>query len=65
MIHIIISGFTLIALFILFVVLSKTLNNIISQLNKLEYMLQKEYDFKLEEKEVHRLFEEKNQDTDA
>jgi hypothetical protein len=48
----IISGITLLALFVLFLVLSNILNNIINQLLKLEYMFQKEYEFNIERKET-------------
>lgn len=51
----IISGSTLLGLFILFLVISKTVNNILSQLLKLEYMLEKEYEFREEESQIKRL----------
>ena len=52
------SGITLFGLFILFLVLSKTINGIINQLVKIEYMLQKECEFKKEEKEIRRMIAE-------
>lgn len=54
----ILSGITLFGLFVLFLVLSKTLNGIINQFLKMEYMLQKEYEYKREEKEIRRMIEE-------
>ncbi len=54
----ILSGITLFGLFILFLVLSKTLNGIINQILKIEYMLQKECEFKKEEKEIRRMIAE-------
>jgi uncharacterized protein (DUF3084 family) len=59
MIYYVISAVTLAGLFILFLVLGKTLNNVINQLLKLEYMLQKELEFRQEEKEITRLIDEK------
>ncbi len=47
----IVTGLTLFSLFILFLVISSTLNNIINQLLKLEYMFQKEYEWKVETSE--------------
>lgn len=55
----ILSGVTIFGLFVLFLVLSKTLNGIINQLLKLEYMLQKECEFKKEEKEIQRMMRER------
>jgi len=55
----IISGMTLCGLFILFLVFSKTMNNIINHLSKLEYLFQKELEFKKEEKEIRRLMQER------
>lgn len=63
----ILSGITLFGLFILFLVLSKTLNGIINQILKIEYMLQKECEFKKEEKEIRRMIAEnikENSDTE-
>ena len=54
----IISGITLLALFILFLVLSNILNNIINQLLKLEYMFQKEYEFNMERQETLEMLKE-------
>ena len=54
----ILSGITLFGLFVLFLVLSKTLNGIINQILKIEYMLQKECEYKKEEKEIRRMIAE-------
>ncbi len=53
----ILSGITLFGLFILFLVMSKTLNGVINQLLKIEYMLQKESEYKREEKEIQLMIE--------
>lgn len=53
----ILSGITLFGLFVLFLVLSKTLNGIINQFLKIEYMLQKECEFKKEEKEIQMMIQ--------
>jgi cell division protein FtsX len=53
--YFILSGLTLFGLFILFLVMSKTMNNIVNQLLKIEYALQKEVEFKKEEKEIKRI----------
>ena len=49
---------TLLLIFILFLVISRTLNNMINLLIKLEYSIQKEFDLKQEALEVRRLMEE-------
>jgi hypothetical protein len=46
------------AIFVLFLVLSKTLNNIMNNLIKLQYLLQKELDYKKEQLAIGRLMEE-------
>jgi hypothetical protein len=57
--HFLLSGMTIFSLLVLFLVLSKTLNGIVNQLLKIEFMLQKECEFKEEEKEIQRLIQEK------
>jgi len=47
-IQIVIAIFVIVALFILFLVISQTAANIDNVLYKLEYLLKKEYDIKLE-----------------
>ena len=49
---------TLFGLFVLFLVLSKTLNSVGSQLLKIEFMLQKECEFKKEEQEIQHMIAE-------
>ncbi|MBN2037330.1 MAG: hypothetical protein JW768_11355 [Chitinispirillaceae bacterium] len=56
--HYILAGAAFIAVFILFIVVARTLNNIINLLVKLEYLVQKEYDLKKELMEVHLLMED-------
>jgi len=56
--HLIIASITLFLLFALFLVISKTLNNVINVLIKLEYLLKKEHELKLEALEVRKLMEE-------
>lgn len=58
----IISGLTLLILFILFLVLSNILNNIINHLLKLEYMFQKEYEFNVERRETLELLTEDSEE---
>ena len=55
----ILSGITLFGLFVLFLVVSKTMNTIINHLIKLEYMFQKEFEFRKEEKEIKRMIQER------
>jgi hypothetical protein len=54
----IVVSFTIFATFILFLVISRTFNNIINLLVKLEYLLQKEHDLKIEALEVRKLMDE-------
>ena len=49
---------TFFAIFVLFLVLSKTLNNIMNNLIKLQYLLQKELDFKKEQLAINSILEE-------
>ncbi|HMA64767.1 MAG TPA: hypothetical protein VKO63_06210, partial [Chitinispirillaceae bacterium] len=58
--HLIIASITLFLLFALFLVISKTLNNVINVLIKLEYLLKKEHELKLEALEVRKLMEEQS-----
>lgn len=58
--HIVVATFTLFAIFVLFLVISRTLNNLINLLIKLEYLLQKEHDLKLEALEVRKLMDEQD-----
>jgi hypothetical protein len=46
------------ALFVLFLVLSRTLNNIMNNLVKLQYLLQKELDYKTEQLAIQELMQE-------
>jgi hypothetical protein len=56
--HYALAGATFIALFVMFLVIARTLNTIINLLIKLEYLVQKEYDLKKELIEVRRLMDE-------
>ncbi len=58
--HYILAGVTLLFIFIMFLVISITLNNMINLLIKIEYSLQKELDLKQEALEVRRLMEEES-----
>ncbi|MBD3419545.1 MAG: hypothetical protein GF398_05435 [Chitinivibrionales bacterium] len=51
-------------MFIMFLVISKTMNNIINQLAKLEYILKKEQEFHVEVKEIKQLLNEEGDDED-
>lgn len=63
--HYFLAGATFIALFVMFLVIARTLNNIINLLAKLEYLVQKEYDLKKELLEVRRLMDEEARETAA
>lgn len=56
----IIAIFTLIAVFILFLVISRTLNNIVNLLVKIEYLIQREFDIRDEALKVKKLMEEES-----
>jgi len=56
--HFILVGMTLAAVFIMFLVISRTLNNIINLLIKLQYLLQRDYDLVKELSEVRTLMAE-------
>jgi len=56
--HYIVVGCTLVLIFVMFLVISRTLNNMVNILVKLEYSLQKEFDLKQEALEVRRMMEE-------
>ena len=58
--HFFIAGAACFGIFILFLVLSRTLNAIVNHLVKLQYLLQKEYDMKKELLEINQLLEEEN-----
>jgi Na+-transporting NADH:ubiquinone oxidoreductase subunit NqrC len=58
--HYILAGITLLFVFIMFLVISRTLNTMINLLIKIEYSLQKEFDLKQEALEVRRLMEEES-----
>jgi hypothetical protein len=62
--QIIISVGAFIVIFILFQVISRTVNSIVNQLTKTEYLVQKEYDFRKEALEIKRVIKE-NMDEDA
>jgi hypothetical protein len=56
----ILAAGSLFAIFVLFLVLSKTLNNIMNNLIKLQYLLQKELDYKKEQLAIKKLMEEQH-----
>jgi hypothetical protein len=58
MIHYVIAMGALFGIFVLFLVLSKTLNNVLNQFAKLQYLLQKEYDLKKERIAIAKLMVE-------
>jgi hypothetical protein len=58
--HFFIAGTACFGIFLLFLVLSRTLNAIVNHLVKLQYLLQKEYDMKKELLEINQLLEEEN-----
>lgn len=59
------AGGTLLLIFIMFLVISRTMNNIINLLIKMEYSIQKEFDLKQEALEVRRLMEEESNREDS
>ena len=63
--HYLLAGATLILLFVMFLVIARTLNSIINLLTKLEYLVQKEYDLKKELLDVQRLINEENREKAA
>jgi len=52
-----ISGFVLVGVFVLFQVLSKTLNSIMNYLLQIEFLLQAEYNYRKEELDVQRILD--------
>jgi hypothetical protein len=58
-IYFIISICAFFGIFIFFLVISKTLNNIVNQMTKLEFLLSKELDYRKEAQEIKRIFAEK------
>jgi hypothetical protein len=56
--YLVLACVTLFVIFIMFLVISRTMNNIVNQLVKLEYLVQKEYDLKKEAIEVKRIMED-------
>jgi hypothetical protein len=61
--HYLLAGATFIVLFVMFLVVARTLNSIINMLIKLEYLVQKEYDLKKELMDVRRLMDEEASET--
>ncbi len=56
--HYILAGSVLFFIFVMFLVIGRTLNNMINLLIKLEYSIQREFDLKQEALEVRKLMEE-------
>jgi hypothetical protein len=56
--HFILVGLALAAVFIMFLVLSRTLNNVINLLIKLQYLVQRDFDLKKEMVDVRNLMAE-------
>jgi hypothetical protein len=56
--YIVLTSVTLFMIFILFLVIGRTMNSIINLLMKTEYLLQKENDLKTEALEVRRILSE-------
>jgi hypothetical protein len=55
--YFLISGFVLMMLFVLFQVLTKTLNGIVNYLLRIEFLLQTEYDYRREELDVQMILD--------
>lgn len=62
--HIIIASLTLFFLFIMFLVISRTMNNVLNLLVKLDYLLKKEQELKVEALEVRKLMDEQANTSD-
>lgn len=56
--HFLLVGLAAAAVFIMFLVISRTLNNVINLLIKLQYLVQKDYDLKKEIVDVRNLMAE-------
>lgn len=56
----IVAIFTLIVVFILFLVISRTVNNMVNLLVKIEYVIQREFDIRDEAVKVKKLMEEES-----
>lgn len=63
--HYLLAGATFILLFVMFLVIARTLNSIINLLIKLEYLVQKEYDLKKELLDVKRLLDDEAREKEA
>jgi hypothetical protein len=63
--HFLIAGTAFFGIFILFLVLSRTLNTTINHLVKLHYLLQKELDIKKESLEITHLLEDEKAKNNA
>jgi hypothetical protein len=61
----VISVSALIVVFVLFQVISRTVNSIVNQLTKTEYLVQKEYDFRKEALEIKRVIKENQEEDEA
>jgi hypothetical protein len=62
--QILISVGAFLVIFVLFQVISRTVNSIVNQLTKTEYLVQKEHDFRKEALEIKRVIKE-NMEEDA
>lgn len=64
MAHYFITGLLIVGLFILFLVISKTLNGIVNYLIRIEFLINTEYEFRKEEIDVRRVLFESFLDED-
>jgi hypothetical protein len=60
-VHYIIIGCTLLSLFVLFLVIGKTLNNTVNLLTKLEFLLEKDLDISRENLVIQQAFGEEGE----
>lgn len=60
--HLILALGTLCGIFIVFLVISQTLNSTVNALSKIEYLLVKELDFKKESIEIKRILTEEKEE---
>ena len=56
-IHVLIAVAAGIGIFVLFLVIARTMNNLVNQLSKMEYLLQRDLEFRKESAEIKRLLE--------
>jgi len=54
---------TFVCMFILFLVIARSLNHMVNQLTKLEYILRKDFEYKKEAQEIQRIIAEQREES--